>query len=113
MRINIKPLSVNQSWKGRHFKTAAYKAYEQTLMYTLPKLVIPSGSLILRIKVGFSSKGSDIDNVLKPFLDVLSKKYGFNDNRIYKLEIEKRDVKKGSEYIDFEINRYENKNRTI
>ena len=26
--IEIKPLSVNTAWKGRRFKTDAYKAYE-------------------------------------------------------------------------------------
>lgn len=109
MRINIKPLSVNQCWQGRRFKTRLYKDYEQELSLRLPKLVIGPYKLVLSLTVGFSNKASDIDNPIKPFMDILQKKYGFNDNRIYKLEIEKKDVKKGSEYIDFEIKRYPDK----
>lgn len=103
VKIPIKPLSVNDVWQGRRFKTKDYSVYEQELYYTLPKLKIPEGKLTLTLIFGFSSKGSDIDNCIKPFTDVLQKKYGFNDNRIYKLYVVKRDVKKGREYIDFEI----------
>ena len=103
-RLPIKPLSNNDTWQGRRFKTKAYKAYEFELLHTLPKLDIPKGiKLELHINVGFSSKGSDLDNVLKPFLDCLSKKYKFNDNRIYRLELNKNIVSKGFEYIEFNI----------
>ncbi len=103
MKIKIKPLSVNLCWKGRRFKTRLYEDYEKEMIYTLPKLEIPSGKLILRIIWGFSSKSSDIDNALKPFIDILQKKYGFNDKMIYKLHVEKIDCLKGEEFIDFVI----------
>ena len=103
MKIEIKPLSVNDCWQGRRFKTRDYKIYEQELLYLLPKIEIPKGKLHLKLRVGYSNKLSDIDNCLKPFVDILQKKYGFNDNKIYKLEIEKVDVKKGDEFIDFHI----------
>ena len=103
-RIYIKPLSVNEVWAGRRFKTPAYKSYEQELSYLLPKkLEIPNGKLELKITFGFSNKASDIDNPVKPLLDILQKTYGFNDKKIYKLEVEKVDVKKGEEYIEFKI----------
>jgi hypothetical protein len=38
-------------------------------------------------------------------MDVLAKKYGFNDNRIYRGVIEKEVVKKGDEYIRFKISK--------
>lgn len=104
MKINIRPLSVNDCWRGRRFKTPAYKAYEQEMFYLLPKkMVIPKGKLFVKIRWAFSSKASDIDNPIKPLLDILQKKYGFNDKMIYKLEVGKVDVKKGEEFIDFEI----------
>ena len=62
---------------------------------------------ILEIFVGVSSKLLDVDNLAKPFIDVLQKKYDFNDRMIYKLILEKTDVKKGEEFIDFKIKKYE------
>ena len=69
----------------------------------MPNIVIPDGKLSLIIEAGFSSRGSDVDNIAKPFIDILQKHYGFNDSRIYKLIIMKAIVKKGDEYIDFSL----------
>lgn len=103
-KISIKPLSVNQCWQGRRFKTKAYKEYEKELMFLLPPLKVDKkNQLWIKIFVGYSNKASDIDNFLKPFLDILQKKYGFNDNKIYALQVYKIDVKKGNESIEFEI----------
>ena len=107
MRIKIKPLSVNQCWQGKRFKTPKYKQYESDVLILLPKTKIPNGKLSVSIKVGFSSHLSDIDNMAKPFIDILQKKYFFNDSMIYKLILEKEIVKKGEEYINFGINQYE------
>ena len=107
MKIDIKPLSVNQCFQGRRFKTPKYKQYETELLYLLPKINVPNGLLTLKVVFGLSSKLNDIDNGLKPFIDVLQKKYNFNDRDIYKLEVEKEIVKKGKEYIDFKILSYE------
>jgi hypothetical protein len=40
---------------------------------------------------------------LKPFIDCLQLKYGFNDKWIYKISAKKKDVVKGKEYIHFEL----------
>lgn len=102
IKINIKPLSVNKAWQGRRFKTNAYKSFEKELLLCLPsKIELPSERLSLFIEYGFSSKASDIDNPTKMVIDILSKKYGFNDNRIFFLSQEKYIVKKGDEYIRF------------
>ena len=37
------------------------------------------------------------------FLDCLVKKYGFDDRQIYELTQKKEIVKKGNEFIEFEI----------
>ena len=106
MRINIKPLSVNQVWQGRRFKTKKYKHYEKELLFMLPPLDVPTGKLELIITFGFSSVGSDWDNPIKPFQDILQKKYLFSDSKVYKATIIKEIVKKGKEFIDFSIKEY-------
>ena len=74
------------------------------MLLILPKnLDIPSGNLDVSIKFGFSNAGSDIDNPLKMLVDILQKKYGFNDNKIYKMNLEKIKTKKGCEFIEFDI----------
>ena len=103
MRVNIKPLTVNKCWQGKRFKTPLYKAYEKELLLKLKKMDIPDGNLHLSIVFGVSSKLSDWDNPVKPFQDCLQKKYGFDDRRIYEANVKKVDVKKGEEFIDFEI----------
>ena len=104
IKIDIKPLSVNQAWQGRRFKTKVYKDYERDLLLMLPKLKIPEKPFAVNIVFGFSNKMSDIDNPLKPCLDILQKRYGINDKDIYSLTVRKEIVKKGKDFISFEIN---------
>ena len=106
MKLDIKPLSVNDAWKGRRFKTDEYKKYERDVLLLLKPMVIPEGELVLDLEWGFSSRGSDFDNPIKPFTDCLQKKYGFNDNRVVESRIKKVKVKKGDEYIKFRIYQY-------
>ena len=103
MKIEIKPLSVNQAWAGRRFKTPIYKKYERDLLLLLPSISYSNKKLSIKIDFGFSSTASDIDNPLKPFLDILQKKYKIDDKQIYELTVTKTIVKKGFEYINFEI----------
>ena len=65
---------------------------------------MPLGRLKIVLKFGFSSKLADWDNPIKPFQDILQKKYKFNDSQIYKAIVIKEIVKKGNEFIEFEIN---------
>ena len=103
VKLNIKPLSVNKAWKGKRFKTEDYKRYERNCLLLLPKLTIPADNLRLSIVFGVSNKANDIDNGLKPIIDILQKKYDFNDSRIYELNVRKEITKKGYEFILFEI----------
>src|SRR3990167_5374257 len=103
MILKVKPLSVNGVWQGRRFKTDTYKTYETLLLYMLPKMQVSNDKLKLKICFGMSSKASDIDNPVKPFIDILQKKYGFNDKNIYRLEVEKQDVEKEQEFTEFEL----------
>lgn len=103
MKLNIKPLSVNEAWKGRRYKTDAYKAFEKSILLMLKPVKIPDGLLEIHLVWGFSSNGSDYDNPIKPFQDCLQKKYGFNDNKIKRAVIECVKVKKGEEFIEWKI----------
>ena len=103
VKIEIKALSVNDAWQGKRYKTYKYDKYIYSMLLILPKIEIPSAPFDVDIEFGFSSKLSDIDNCLKPFLDCLVKKYGFDDREIYLLNVKKTIVKKGKEFINFKI----------
>lgn len=103
-KINIKAISVNQVWQGRRFKTPAYNKYESDVGKLLPSgIEIPTGPLALFLEVGQSNMAADFDNPVKPFVDILSKKYGFNDKMIVEAIIRKRKVEKGDEYVLFNL----------
>ena len=103
-KLNEKPLSINEAWQGKRFKTPAYKTYEETILLTMPKAKIDVEQM-LRIEFffGFSNKASDLDNPVKLLLDIAQKKYGFNDKNVYELNVRKCIVKKGEEFIQMGI----------
>lgn len=109
MQIDIKPLSVNQAWKGTRYKTDKYKRFEFTVLLMLPKLKLPEPPYKLSLVFGFSNNASDLDNPVKMFQDIMAKKYGFNDKQIVELNIKKEIVKKGAEFIWFNIEPAESK----
>ncbi|HEY9885923.1 MAG TPA: hypothetical protein V6C96_01555, partial [Vampirovibrionales bacterium] len=80
MVIEIKPLSINEAFQGKRYKTQKYKQFERDMLFMLPPLKIDFKAL-LRVDVtfGYSSTASDIDNGLKPLLDCLQRKYSIND----------------------------------
>lgn len=106
-RIDVKPLSVNEVWKGKRYKTDKYDNYTTKLMWLLPKSYkLPPPPYEIRLTWGFSSPLSDWDNPIKPFQDILAKKYGFNDKLIKRGVVESVSVEKGKEFIEFEIVTY-------
>ncbi len=103
IKIEIPPMSVNKAWKGQRFKTKEYLMYEGIVLIMLPKMAIPEPPFKINIQLGFSNSLSDIDNPVKLILDILQKKYKFNDRDIFELNIKKETVKKTKEYFAFEI----------
>lgn len=102
--VRIKPMTVNQAWQGRRFKTPKYKAWREQISFMLPPVIeVPKGRMMLVVTFGVSSKLSDMDNLLKPFIDALQDKYGFNDRQIYVGLVAKVDVPKGQEYIKWDL----------
>ena len=105
-KISIKPLSLNMAYRGRRFATPALKQFKEYLNYLLPKIIVPKGKLQITYRFGVSSKSSDADNLSKTITDCIATKYNFNDKIVYKFILEKIDVKKGGEFIEFEIEQY-------
>lgn len=103
INTGVKPFSANIMYQGRKVKSAAYRDHEAVLSRRLPDIPIPDGPLTLKILVCYSNSLSDLDNALKPFLDVLQKRYKFNDRNIYKIVARKRVVPKGEDTIKFSI----------
>lgn len=110
--INIKPMSVNEAYTGRRFKTDRYRAYADLVYWHLRTALVPSGKLKLTIDWYISNPGADVDNPAKPFIDILQKRYGFNDKNIYQLILTKKIISKGNERIEFKIERYNEKDNT-
>lgn len=102
-KINIKPISVNECWQGKRFKTPKYNVYEKTMLLLLPKIKLPQPPYAVYYEFGFSSANSDLDNPIKPLQDILQKKYLFNDKDIFEMVVKKFKVKKREEYLKFEI----------
>lgn len=92
LEIEIKPLSVNSAWKGRRYRSDEYERYRRDMFYLIPRpeemYVVP---LQVRIYMGLAShKSSDVDNPLKPMLDILGDiGYYRDDNLIYDLRVVK------------------------
>lgn len=107
IKLNIKPLSVNEVWKGKRYKTKKYKQYERDVSFQLTKFKLPEPPFLIYFEFGVSSKLADIDNPVKPFMDILQKKYGFDDRDVYEMMLKKVDVKKGNEYIKWHIEKTE------
>lgn len=103
IETKIKPLSANKMHYGRKVDTKEYRKYAEDLIQSLPDINLPDGFLRVRILACLSSKLADLDNVIKPFLDVLQKRYQFNDRNVYRIVCEKKIVKKGEESLVFAI----------
>jgi len=103
VKLNIKPLSVNEAWRGKRFKSHKYNDFELEMLLLIPKQKIPEGDLEITLEFGFSNKASDIDNPVKLTLDCLQKKLKFDDKSIYLLHLQKTIVPKGSEFIKYTI----------
>lgn len=103
IRVNVKPLSVNSAFKGQRFKTKEYQDYERKVLALLPNIKIPDAPYEIYLKFYFSNSGSDVDNPVKLAVDIMQKKYFFNDKLVYKITSEKALVKKGQECFEFMI----------
>ncbi|MDR1941832.1 MAG: RusA family crossover junction endodeoxyribonuclease [Endomicrobium sp.] len=102
--IPIKPLSVNQVWQGRRFKTDDYKQYERDVSLFLRNVKTIRGQVKVFYKFYVSNMLADIDNCIKPLQDILVKNKVIEDDRfIIELCAMKFKVEKGMEKTEVTI----------
>jgi len=104
--IKTRPLSVNEAWQGRRYKSPEYEAYESEVGYLLPKHTRPApieGKLEVRYRFHFKNhKARDWDNPVKPLQDVLVKLGIILDDRyIYRATVEK--IPSSEDFVEIEI----------
>ena len=106
--INEKPFSANKMYTGRKRRSVWYKAFEKAMMKQLPEVEVSQykGYMQVHIIIGVSTILFDQDNACKPILDVLQKRYGFNDNKIFYMTVKKMLVNKGDEFINVDLKKY-------
>jgi hypothetical protein len=104
LKIPLKPLSVNQAYQGRRYRTPAHDQFKTAIKYLLPNWYqIPPPPYVMHFEFGLSSSLSDGDNCVKLAQDSIADKYGFNDRLIKRWIIDVEKVEKGHEYIKFKI----------
>jgi len=106
--IEIKPISVNQCWQGRRFKTKKYKDWREEFCWLLISKKIKKIKGDVDVKVIYyikHYKTSDVDNFNKATLDALVESRVIEDDRfVQKICAIKKQVKnKEDERIEFEI----------
>jgi len=102
-KVPLKPLSVNDAWKGRRFSTPAKKAYEIELRKQLAGTTLTAEAPYEIHFVFHISSMQDYDNCIKVTQDTICQFYGINDRDFHKAIIEKRIAKRGEEYFEFDI----------
>jgi len=87
---------------SRHYKSHPVTMFERQVALGLPTTLEPTNSL--HVIFVLKRNNRDVDNLPKVFIDCLERKYGFNDNRIERLLLEKRiDRNMAGERIMFEF----------
>ena len=104
--IKIKPISVNKVWQGKRFRTPEYRDWIDKALWLMKKQEKVGGRIYLKITfyIKYPLK-SDLDNYLKPSIDLIVRKGWIEDDRfIFKLDTQKIEVKKEEdERIEYEI----------
>jgi hypothetical protein len=102
IKLDIKPLSVNEAFQGKRYKTNKYNTYESKVLALLPDIEIKRFER-LKLVFGVSSRLADLDNPTKLIIDIIQKKYKVNDRELIYLELHKVITKKGFEFVEIEF----------
>lgn len=101
--IKVKPLSANQCWQGRRYKTRKYDDYIKECLLLLPKRDQIKGECGIKIVFALEKpKRQDVDNFLKPLLDIITKKGYIEDDRFVQ-EISIKKVKAEINKISIQV----------
>lgn len=91
VEILMKPLSINAAYQGRRYRTPTYKKYQEDMHLLLPKKKMLEGQIgvLLTFRVKYPAM-CDVDNFIKPILDIIVQKgYIYDDRRVYFLQAQK------------------------
>ena len=108
--LPVRPVSTNSMYESagsRRWKSDIYMKLERDVRKALRSrsitLNLPEiGGLEFKAVFGVSFQ-FDLDNALKPFIDILEDFYKFNDNRISHIDVRKVSTKRGQEFIEFDL----------
>lgn len=105
--IPAKPISANDCWKGRKFKTKDYDRWREEFLWLLKGQA--KGGAVKECSIDFKfylkSLAMDLDNMLKPVIDSLQLAgIILNDRYITKITAEK--IKSKDQKIEIEIRPY-------
>ena len=104
--INIKPISINSCFVGRRFKTKEFSAWQEAVLWKLPRIEKTIKNRKLGIRMYFYLKHptkQDGDNLIKAAIDCLVKAEIIEDDRyIFYYEVFKRKTEK-EEGFEIEI----------
>ena len=106
VKLKIKPLSANKMFYRNKNKTVEYRRYQEEMRDYMMGMVWDFGKdpVAFEVTAGFSNRAADLDNIIKPILDTFQNIFDdFNDNRVYKIKLDKDIVKKGNEYVDIKV----------
>ncbi len=102
--LNLKPLSINKAWRGGpRYRTKEYLQYERDVSILIPKGIKIKGEF--EIDITFYCKNysrSDLDNVVKPILDILVKQQIVeDDSKCVRLQVFKE--RSNKDYLEIDI----------
>ena len=86
----------------RTFKSKDYLDFQNEIRDELmgTEWIFEKNQVSVIIHAGFSNRGADLDNCVKPVLDTYQSIFeDFNDNRVYGITLCKDIVPKGEEYL--------------
>jgi Holliday junction resolvase RusA-like endonuclease len=106
LQVNIKPMTVNQAWCGRKFKTPKYKQWREEFSWIIKDCKLHNEEVkwcTLDLKFYIKHYATtDIDNLLKPLLDALQESGILLDDKYVK-RITAEKFKSKKEYIEILI----------
>ena len=109
--FKTKPISANKMFVMRNkHKTADYLKYQNEIRDELMGVLWPFGTdqVSFYVEGGVSTRAADLDNLIKPLLDTYQNIFDdFNDSKVYHIELNKKIVPKGEEYISVKVEQHE------
>ena len=96
------------TYRNKSIKQRQYIEYQNELRDEVRGVAWPFGDdqVYFYIVAGFSNRGADLDNVIKPLFDTYQGIFEeFNDNKVYYAELHKTIVAKGKEFLYVRVGR--------